>query len=349
MKKFITSILTLSLMTSTMAVTNVSATEASDNYKCIMEFPVNSDVQIYDTASSKLMDEVELDTTVKLYMKESGDSYLVFTAAEDFSYTAENEFRVMIDNFNSKDQVTMSIDYPYWCEPYTVETTGKYVNGTPKLIENEYISDIRHGYGEGTYDWSDCTLNWVFFSTKSFFSMGNYNMGSYDKDNQAIVDKFDLNGIHNVYTDADATYFNVNTDEVFGVYPINYHHNVINSDEDGQYIVLYGEKHYIDDDQTITYTFNGTSVSQDINNKFNAVTPEPVNAPEVVTISEDTPYIAGDLNDNGSVDIADMVILKKWLLGVNTNISDYRTADLSNDGTINTLDLCILKKMLIEK
>ncbi|MDE7094176.1 MAG: dockerin type I repeat-containing protein [Oscillospiraceae bacterium] len=61
--------------------------------------------------------------------------------------------------------------------------------------------------------------------------------------------------------------------------------------------------------------------------------------------SEITP---GDLNCDGEVGVADVVMLQKWLLG-SGNLPNWQNADLHQDGIINIFDLVLLKRMLIEK
>lgn len=60
--------------------------------------------------------------------------------------------------------------------------------------------------------------------------------------------------------------------------------------------------------------------------------------------------IAGDINADGQFNIADVVILQKWLLSVpNTELTDWTAADLYKDDRIDVFDLCLIKRMLIEQ
>ncbi len=56
----------------------------------------------------------------------------------------------------------------------------------------------------------------------------------------------------------------------------------------------------------------------------------------------------GDCNDDGCFDVADVILLQKWLLAVsNTRLSDWKAADLYNDDSLNIFDLCVMKRMLL--
>lgn len=56
----------------------------------------------------------------------------------------------------------------------------------------------------------------------------------------------------------------------------------------------------------------------------------------------------GDCNDDGTFNIADVVLLQKWLLAVpNVTIPDWRAADLCEDGRLDVFDLCMMKRLLL--
>lgn len=58
--------------------------------------------------------------------------------------------------------------------------------------------------------------------------------------------------------------------------------------------------------------------------------------------------IAGDVNADGKFNIADAVMLQKWLL-CSGNLTDWKAGDLYNDNIINVYDLCLMKQELIKK
>lgn len=61
-------------------------------------------------------------------------------------------------------------------------------------------------------------------------------------------------------------------------------------------------------------------------------------------------FIQGDVNADGEFNIADVIILQKWLLAVpDTELANWKAADLCEDGTLNVFDLCMMKRELISK
>ncbi len=69
----------------------------------------------------------------------------------------------------------------------------------------------------------------------------------------------------------------------------------------------------------------------------------------IVIASDAKLPIRGDVNADGKFDIADVVLLQKWLLAVpDTQLADWQTGDLCEDGKLNVFDLALMKRDLIE-
>lgn len=69
----------------------------------------------------------------------------------------------------------------------------------------------------------------------------------------------------------------------------------------------------------------------------------PVNAAE-----QDTAFIMGDVNGDGSFGVSDVVLLQKWLLAVpNTNLSNWKAADFCEDNKLDVFDLTLMKRAMI--
>ena len=67
------------------------------------------------------------------------------------------------------------------------------------------------------------------------------------------------------------------------------------------------------------------------------------------TENKNTKNIKGDVNADGKFDIADVVLLQKWLLNVpDVELVNWKTADLYEDGKLNIFDLCEIKRALIK-
>lgn len=61
-------------------------------------------------------------------------------------------------------------------------------------------------------------------------------------------------------------------------------------------------------------------------------------------ITEKPPVNTGDINADGKVNLADVVLLQKWLLGIpETKLADWQAGDLYTDGVLNGFDLCLLR------
>ena len=60
--------------------------------------------------------------------------------------------------------------------------------------------------------------------------------------------------------------------------------------------------------------------------------------------------VSGDVNSDGQFNIADLVMLRNWMLGAgDAELSDWKAADLSKDGRINAYDFCLMRRLLAEK
>lgn len=56
----------------------------------------------------------------------------------------------------------------------------------------------------------------------------------------------------------------------------------------------------------------------------------------------------GDVNMDGAFNIADVILLQKWLLAVpDTHLANWKAADFYDDHVLNVFDLCLMKRKLI--
>lgn len=58
--------------------------------------------------------------------------------------------------------------------------------------------------------------------------------------------------------------------------------------------------------------------------------------------------IKGDANDDKTVDVADAVMLQKWLLG-SGNLTNWKNVDLCEDGKIDVFDMIEMRKLIVNK
>ena len=60
--------------------------------------------------------------------------------------------------------------------------------------------------------------------------------------------------------------------------------------------------------------------------------------------------IKGDVNGDFEFNIADAVVLQKWLLAVpDVELVNWKAGDLCEDDKLDVFDLCLMKRALIEK
>lgn len=62
----------------------------------------------------------------------------------------------------------------------------------------------------------------------------------------------------------------------------------------------------------------------------------------------DPPKIKGDVNADGSVNVADLVMMCNWLLGSN-ELTDWEAGDLYEDGVIDTFDFVLLRQLILRQ
>lgn len=67
----------------------------------------------------------------------------------------------------------------------------------------------------------------------------------------------------------------------------------------------------------------------------------------IVMAVEQENIISGDVNADGQLNIIDIVLLKKWLLGIVDSIN-MEAADVDGNGNVNVLDLCLVKNKFIK-
>ncbi|MDE6034364.1 MAG: dockerin type I repeat-containing protein, partial [Ruminococcus sp.] len=58
----------------------------------------------------------------------------------------------------------------------------------------------------------------------------------------------------------------------------------------------------------------------------------------------------GDVNADGKFNVADVVLLQKWLLAVsNVTLPDWKAADLCEDNKIDVFDMIEMRKLIVNK
>ena len=68
----------------------------------------------------------------------------------------------------------------------------------------------------------------------------------------------------------------------------------------------------------------------------------------LVELKEEPQFVQGDVNNDGKLDIADVVLLQKWVLAVpDITLENWKAADLCEDSRLDVFDLCLMKRLLI--
>ncbi|HBB20146.1 MAG TPA: hypothetical protein DCZ62_06915 [Ruminococcus sp.] len=66
-------------------------------------------------------------------------------------------------------------------------------------------------------------------------------------------------------------------------------------------------------------------------------------------IEPDKVWNLGDVNGDRSANIADAVLLQKWLLNKpDSDLTEWTAADIYEDGKLNVYDLTLLKQLITE-
>ncbi len=93
---------------------------------------------------------------------------------------------------------------------------------------------------------------------------------------------------------------------------------------------------------TPTVTTSATTTTTTVTTTTNVTTGS-------TTTSTDVGDVVGDVNDDGEFSIADIILIKKWLVAVpDTKLENWKAADLNNDGMLNVFDLCLMKRELVK-
>lgn len=60
--------------------------------------------------------------------------------------------------------------------------------------------------------------------------------------------------------------------------------------------------------------------------------------------------LMGDINDDGIFNIADIIIMQKWLLAIpDITFANWKAGDIYEDNRLDVFDFCLMKRMLIEQ
>lgn len=124
--------------------------------------------------------------------------------------------------------------------------------------------------------------------------------------------------------------------------------------KEGSALTLTGNMNGITSVNKATFTSDTTSVTVNANtikavkNGRANITVRDNNNSSKITVNIEEPFELGDVNCDGEVNVADAVLLQRWLLAVpNTRLADWKLGDLCEDGRLDVFDFCLLRSKLI--
>ena len=69
-----------------------------------------------------------------------------------------------------------------------------------------------------------------------------------------------------------------------------------------------------------------------------------------MSVDTDDAFVKGDVSGDGEFNVADLVILQKWLLAVpNTELANWKAGDLCEDGRLDVFDMVQMRKLLTQQ
>lgn len=98
---------------------------------------------------------------------------------------------------------------------------------------------------------------------------------------------------------------------------------------------------------TTTTTITTTTTTTTTTKATTATSASATITATTTVITEKPPVNTGDINADGKVNLSDVVLLQKWLLGIpETKLVDWQAGDLYADGLLNGFDLCLLRRIV---
>ncbi len=98
------------------------------------------------------------------------------------------------------------------------------------------------------------------------------------------------------------------------------------------------------------YTFLGWFTAADGGTEVTASTTVTINKNHTLYAHWQKNKVVGDVNADGTFNVADVVMLQKWLICTpNATLTDWQAADMCDDDIIDVFDLCLMKRELISK
>ena len=111
---------------------------------------------------------------------------------------------------------------------------------------------------------------------------------------------------------------------------------------------MFGENYYCgDESKNFKHYDKGDKVSVSLTYNVNTHTLKSISKLEII---ENSRGIKGDVNSDKKFDIADVVLLQKWIIGVpDVKLANWKSADFYDNDKFDILDLYLMKQELFNK
>lgn len=303
--------------------------EETPKHEAMYEFPFTAEMYITHSGTGEYH---EIDMRCQVNIELNGDTSFTFIVDEDFTYINNSEVVIINGSVASgkQSEITLKTNRDFI-------TDMKYPNGSiMKQFDDLYAKyytvtnrpkENRRINGEwGNGQWAVVPA-----------AQPQYEGGFIDFYNPDTHFCFHWNIWVSFFRNESGEYedeiFSIKKGDIVGEY-VGHSYSTIYTDEQGKHFVLDdGNKNYFHD--IVSITVNGTTISKEIGDNW-------ANTPAVI-------YKQADVDDNQVVDIADAVMLRKWLTSEVNALPCWQAADMNGDGKLNAVDLTLLKRQLLSE
>ncbi|HRZ21646.1 MAG TPA: dockerin type I repeat-containing protein, partial [Bacteroidales bacterium] len=71
-------------------------------------------------------------------------------------------------------------------------------------------------------------------------------------------------------------------------------------------------------------------------------------APDVPDLPDEEDILYGDANDDGVINVLDIIAVVNYISGLNPDPFNFEAADMNNDGNVNVLDIIFETNVIME-
>lgn len=211
-----------------------------------------------------------------------------------------------------------------------------------------------------SYEWTYGIPSY-FDDPENYMKVVTSYVDAYNASIRNLVEEKQSDGYHIFFSDVNSV-VNMETGLYDGVHPNEYGYacmgqlwaNLILDNLDNASVTTSPTVTTTTTEETTVTTTNETTATEATSSTIESTTTSTettvadTTATPAVTTVADTPFAMGDVNLDGTVNLADAVVLQKYLLGENTLLYEkYYRADLTFDGAVNGFDFAKLRQILV--